>query len=581
METEYSTKTDDEMDDINNEYTLKYGKYLFDDSLPWEERKLVNLVGDQTKDETQQEIKSVCDFILEFLFRSLKELSMIIFLAIYKLQDWGQHGEDRVTISFIRIILNIPNDTQVTWVDALEFDLLVDKYDRLMGFKSGAEYKAWCNSWSLNLLGRIYKISDIDEVNELFKLVGGMDDFFVWGTLNPYGIRVVFGIMEELPLDSNFKVYVMRKELIRSPQMVASVAAEVYEDFSIVRQAAFETIINNKYMDYFNQPLDRNIALLHDYDAIREGFKRLALFHYGISCKEDLKQQLGAFTKTQMVFTAIHEIGHHISYKDFLPEYFYYHHCLCNRMAVGSTLLEALADYAGEGSQKGPMLSFYELSKTNIKIATANLLVYLSDNWFPDSEEPDYYANHSDVLVGTALSFFLPDGTVDFERFGTQIGTLYKFFLARYNSLVDQLISVIKTAEYDFGIKKQNFFQLQERIVEMHQGTNAKPLEELQKTGTYWENLLEFLRQYSAEGWLKYQKILEDETRSVEKSLLDMITDNNGEKYGSLREFIIQKCRECKIIEKPLNADRQRKIRQMTQYEVIDHGKIKTRRKVK
>jgi hypothetical protein len=135
---------------------------------------------------------------------------------------------------------------------------------------------------------------------------------------------------------------------------------------------------------------------------------------------------------------------------------------------------------------------------------------------------------------------------------------------------------VIKNAEYDFGIKKQNFQQLEERIYEMHQGTrNAKPLEELRKISIFWDNVLEYLKNYSVEGWQQYQQVLAEETGIVQEALLNIITNNNGAKYqNSLRKFIVEKAKECGIIEKPSHKVMSRQ-RSAEPYTVIDRGQIK------
>jgi len=122
----------------------------------------------------------------------------------------------------------------------------------------------------------------------------------------------------------------------------------------------------------------------------------------------------------------------------------------------------------------------------------------------------------------------------------------------------------------------------------MHKGTrNEKPIEELRHSSVYWCNAIDLLRKFSQDGWEQYEKTIAEEKIAVEKALLNMITDNNGEKYHNcMREFILAKAAEIDIIEKPSNASRQRKIQQMSKtggnlftqpYTVIDSGRIKIR----
>jgi hypothetical protein len=569
MKTNYSELTNDEMENLHNELTLKYGKYLLDASRPSEEREITKLVAARYKDKTQQnrEIRSVCDFFLEYIYRNMRELSMIIYLAMRKTNNFGPHGEERISISFCRCINDISNDCQVTSFDAIILDLLLDECDRRNGCKSGEEYKAYCNNYSINIFGRQCTAADFNNVvNELFKLLGM--DCFLWATLSsPYGVRVCLGILEEHEIEKN-KIFIMKKELIRSPQLISSIAAEVYRDSTIIRKVAFEIIFRNKWVEYFNQSAsDREIALLHDYSAIREGFKRLALNHYGIFKKEDVRQKKEAFLSDQMFFTICHELGHHIGNKDMRLEHYDFHWVFTNTDSIGSTLEEALADYAPQkDTKKGAILSFLEMARTNIKVAAANVFCYLSDYWFLDEDEDEYYGIRSNVMVGAMISFIKPDGTVDFDRLAAQIERFYIFFHERYGDLIDKLLSVIRNAEYDFEIKKIDYPALEQRIYEMHQGTrNAKPLDELRHSYIFWENAVDFLKKHSVEGWKRYQQVIAEETISVQQALLNMITYGNGEKYNnSLRVFIVEKAKECGIIEPP-NADRLAMTRQMSQ----------------
>jgi flagellar biosynthesis regulator FlbT len=596
METQYSSLTDEEINHMQNEHASQY-KEMLDDSLPFEDRKLDKLVAAKYKDKPHQKrvIKSVCDCFLEYLYRHLRELSIIIYLAMLKLNEFGPHGENMVSISFCRCILNIPNDCQATFIDAMNFELILDEYDRRNGSKSGEEYKSYCNNFSINLFGRNCTAADFDDIaNELFILMG-MEDIFLWGALSsPYGLRVCLGVLEEHEIEKN-KYLVMRKELIRSPQLISSIAAEVFKDSTIIRMVSIEIIFRNKWEEYFNQSaLDRKIALYHDYSAIREGFKKYALLHYGISNKEELEQKREAFINDMILIGVIwHELGHHIGNEDMKQEHYDFHWVFPNADSIGSSLEEALADYAGQkGSKKGPIISFLEMARTNINAATAMVFVYLSDYWFLDDED-EYFGIRSNVMVGTMISFLRPDGTVDFERLGTSIEKLYIFFLERFGNLVDQLLTVIRNAEYDFGVRKLDFQKLEERIFEMHQNTrNAKPLEELRHSSVYWANAVDFLEKYSVEGWKRYQQVLADETINVQRALLNIITENNGEKYNnSLRLFIVEKAKESGIIqklpkvEKPVMSRQVSQMRQLLRkpYTTIDQGnlKIKTRRKAK
>jgi hypothetical protein len=471
------------------------------------------------------------------------------------LNDFGTHGEERVSISFLRSILDIPNNNEVTQSDVDLFHVVLFEYDCRNGFKSGDDYMAYCNHYKINIFGKECTSADFDDVaNELFKLMD-MDSLFIWATLaHPYGIRFAFGLLEEQNIDGN-KILTMKKEFIRSPQLILGIAAEIYKDSTIIRQVALEVIFKNKWEAFFSQSIfERNNALRHAYSSIREGFKKFAMFYSDAANTKEVLKMKDAFIADMLDGVRNHENGHHVANRDMKPEHYDFHWVFPNTDSIGYAIQEALADWARQsGSKKGSFARFLETARTDARRATRNIYAYLSDCWFLDQEDNEYLGILSDVLVGTALSFILADGTVDFERLDAEKDGIYAFFQQRYKELVNKLLAVIKNAEYDFGVKRIDYPALQEKIYQIHKGTrNEKPLEELRHSNFYWDDVVGFLEKYSVDGWKLYQKILAEETVSVEQALLNMVTKGNGEKYNhSLRKYIVERAKETGIIQKP------------------------------
>jgi hypothetical protein len=553
----YSNLTDDEVDKLQAESSQKYGKDLLDSSRQPEERKLKKLVAAKYKKKARQdqEILSVIECFWEYLYRKLKELSLIIYLAMSERNDFGQHGEERVSVSLCRCIMNIPNDHGVSEQDIEKFLEVVFECDRRNGFL-GKEYINYCNNFSIDIFGQRFTSVDFDIVgNEIFRL---MDiDYFIWATLsNPYGIRFAFGILEERFIEGN-RILLMKQEFIRSPQLFLGIAAEVYQNTTIIRQNAIDVIAHNKWLTYFDQSVfEYYYALQHPYSSIREGLKRFALFYADVANTKEAMEKKAEFEEAMLDGIVFHELGHHVSHNDMKPEHYEYHWVFPNASSIGQGMQEELADLAPQnGSKKGAFARFLEIAQTNTKRATRNIYMYLSDNLFIEDDE-EYFGILTDISVSTALSFIDNNGTVNFDRITTEIKNIYKFFQQRFGQLVDRLLIVIKNAEYDCGLKKLDFPALEEKIYQTYKGTrNEKPLEELRHTNTYWENVVGYLKQFSADGWEEYRKVMEEEAESVKRALLELITNGDGGKYNySLREYIVERCKEIGIIKEPPNV---------------------------
>jgi hypothetical protein len=572
--------------------TKKYGGALLDESLPYEERKLDYLIAKEYSDPELQEKEKrrVRDIFLEYVYRNLGETSLIMYLAMAKRNDFAPHGIQRVSIGLTRCFLQIPNDCEVFTFDAAIFEVLLEECDKRNGCLSGDDYMNYCKNFKINILGQLFGAAEFDDVcNKLFKL---MDlDYYIFATLSSsYGVRYALGVLEEQEVDGN-RVLIMRHESMRSGQLILGLVAEIYQDTTIIRQDSIEVVFASKWQRFFDQTTsEREEASKNVFSAIREGFKKYAMVYSGASNTDEVLQLKSVLLSEMLRGIILHEWGHLITHDDFSPEHYDYHWVFPGSDSVGNSLQEALADWAPQrGSKKGPFVSFSEMNKTD---ATRNIYFYLSDNFFvdADADEMEYYSILTDVMVSTAISFLNPiDGTLDLELLNTKKDDMYAFFLQKYSELVNKLLKVVKTSEYDLGIKKLKYTELELKICEMlHQEKRNvnKTFEELKHTPTFYENVLEYLERFSILGWENYQKTLAEESQRIQVELLNLISNNNAAKFNNrLRDFIVQKCFELDIIEQ--NVDRSVIPRQITQkrellsrpFTAIDQGKIKTRRK--
>jgi hypothetical protein len=555
----FSSMTDEKLENLHSQLTTKYGKVLkvlIDDSRPIQERRqalIAQIPGNES--EKKEEINLLREFVKERVFRTLKTWAMIIYLAMEKLADYRPFDEEKVSISFCRNIMNVSPNMAVTDRIFNRFLRKIDKFDEHNGCKSGEEYRELCKTFSLKIFGIDYSDSE-HKINDLFDLLNANYHLLIT-RFKYFGQRFVFSEREELEVEG-IKVWIM-KEYICSPQFILAIAAEVYETTSIIRIKALHVIFKNKWLGYFSQTiLERAIARLHWNTNIGEGFLKFAMHYFGISNIRQAREKKDLVLESILDGTIWHEEGHHKSHDDMSPDNYIFSYVFNNGdYNLGTVLKEMLADWSPqEGTRKGSFSRFLERSKTNPRQTTAEVYMYLSDNLFMSVEEKDDDASwglFTDVAVGSAIYFIDPNGTVNFNRLADEKDKFYSFFLMKHSNLINRLLAVIKSSTYDLGIKKLNFDQLEQRVEEMHKDTsnNAKPLEKLRHESFYWIEIVDFLQQYSIDGWSQYQKILAKEALLLKQEILEMITNGNAKSYNySLRNYIIARCTEIGIIDK-------------------------------
>jgi len=527
MITIFTGKSDNDLQNINNELTKEFRNIFFNDMIPKEEK--LNTIKKQ-----EYKLLKVQYFVKEFVYRKLKELALIQTLAMQKKNDWGVMGEERVMVSFCRNIMNVPSDMEVTYFSADCLHRILNEVDLRYEYKSGDEYIEIIKNWSLEIFGRKYTLDNLSNINkELLELLDANYYVYVVNDRRQYKVEFIFGEMVETQIEEH-KVFLMKEEFIRSPQWVLTIVARVFGDSTVIREEAYKVVFFNKWQRFYAQSkLERRQALRHPNSSIREGLKERALLLYDAASVDDVIKIKDTFIKEMVDGIIFHEYGHHHSYDDMEPIHYASHSSFRQDGNIIHVIPEAFADW------KGAMPRFCELAaKNDVKRASRCYLVYMNDNWFVDEEE-EFLPLMSYVLVGLAISFIETDGSVNFKRLTAEVGKIYSFLLDKFKNVMNELLDVIRNSEYDLGIKQLNFTQLENELFEMYK--QSKKVESLDKLRTYnyfWVNVMEHLKKFSKGGWEQFQAVLKNETVLLEQDILTLVSGKEN-KYKTLREYII------------------------------------------
>jgi hypothetical protein len=344
----------------------------------------------------------------------------------------------------------------------------------------------------------------------------------------------------------------------------------------IIRREACEIIFYNKWQSFFDQSKsERKRALRHINSAIRDGLISHALLNYGVTNKMYLSKIKDEFIRDIEDSIVYHELGHHIAYSDTDPAHnAFSHNKFVKDGRTGHVLSEILADYAPEkDQQKGALARFIELAQTDIKRATGNFYVYMSDNWFLSEDDDDEYMKlMSDVEISLATYFIKPDGSVDFIRIKKEYEQIYIAMLKFNSGLINKLFDVIRKSRFEIGTRQLSYTELVKGILkeirkkkhvnfncpylasklndEYKNNMKVLSLEELPKLETYsqfWAFIMICLEENSKSGWEEYNKVLSEEADLLEQMILNDIIKDKG-KYNSLREYIVKRAKEIGIV---------------------------------
>jgi hypothetical protein len=550
--TYFSDYTDEELRGMNSLLGYVYGKDLSNKDIPKEQRKITALVAANakvSKDKMEWELKWVREVVIESLYRGLRELALIIMVLMTKRREYTANGKENVISSFARTILNILNIQEISHLEVDELMTILRECDNRNGNKSDDEYSDFIKNYTLQILGQTYTISEPSNINNLLELLE-VDDYLWVKSCSLYEIEFIFGRMKKQEIEDDY-LYVMEEEYIRSPQSIIGIASRLFRDSTMIRKEAIEVLSFNKW----ERPFDQSKAHLmyakyHPNTNIAEGLKKRALYFFGTSNKEDFISKKDAFMLDMMKCALYHKNAHQLNRTFIDPVRYALPKYIPEDFEVLGVLDELMADWIPKtGDKKGGDFSeFIELAKKDVKLATRDLYIYMSDTWHTGRDE--LRPLMSNVCVGLAISYINPDGTADFNRMAEEQNQIYKMLLNIYNELIDKLFTVIRNSEYDLEGKKLGYDGLEKEIFEMYKNTSdAVPQQEdLKYKHYYWLKVLGYLQNNSNEEY-KYLNVLTKGAVQLEKMVFEFVFKDDADKYRNpLREYIIQKAQKTGII---------------------------------
>jgi len=561
----YSDITDEALETIHAQYTAKYADALNDEGKSLEERSLETLVKAKVKPEkVEEEIHAVQEFVKEYIYRQLKELAMIIFIAMKKRNDYGDMGEDRVKISFMRNILNIPNNRQVDQFQVFQFNRIIDECDNRHGNKSADEYIQFINNGSLALFEKTYPYHSINLIIQIFDLL--KVSYTICTTFGSYKTHFIFAECETMAYDK-YTVYMFRREYIRSPQKVLSSVAEPYSGGTMVRREALEVIAFNKYQTYLKDYGKYNLFGMEEHinNEIGNAIKKLIFSGFGIDLdsttpveKKNKYERIKDSIIVEMEDGVLwNQIGSILFSENLDPIYVAFRSCLVYDTDGISTIYgSVLFDWLPKkGRIQGAMSRFCEIAEFDPVRATRDVYMYISDNWF--TNEDDFMIRTTNISAGLVIPFINQDASIDFKNMKKEIPVIYDFAFNRLTALCEKLMAIIRKSHYQMGIHKVDYARMEDQLFKMYSNTrNARSLEELRLFSPFWVNIHAYLKMFSPTGYEEFQAVLTSEAFDFESTVLDHISDGKAARYhNSLREYIFTRFLETGIIPKERERD--------------------------
>jgi hypothetical protein len=544
--------TEEQLQKEMTKISQSYRAALTDAALRARLKTILGYLQSKSVADPAKEQKRIALLVHEHIRRQLSDHALLLFLYMEKTDDFGQMGEQRVSISFCRNILDLPASQEVTQEDADRFRELVDAFEKKLNISSVAKIKEHVGQFQLDILGEKLNLFNDKPINQYLEFLGIPFRIFVG---NMKGLTTfIYGNMETKTITGK-DIVIIKKEVVRSPHYVLSIAAGQGSVGVFIRRESCETIFYNKWVSFFSlTPQERQIVNVHPHSGIREGIKEAALKHYQVSSAAELEKIKETFIQEMIEGIFYHEVGHEVGEKDVIP---LEENCIAkSRGVVGDDVIvvlkEAIADWAPAAERlSGPLWHFLQVSKKDKLKATRLIYVYLSDNWFIDADD-EFMGIQTDLLCALILDFIQQDGEIDYTRLEKEFQGVYQFILKRYLGILERMFQILREATYSAGIHRINFDTLEKELYKVYTKDNKQlTMEELRAKTTYWVHLMGLVKSFSQETYNKLEEWIAESAKEVKLAVLEKVTRGELGKYNnSLREYIVQKMAEIGVFKK-------------------------------
>jgi hypothetical protein len=199
----------------------------------------------------------------------------------------------------------------------------------------------------------------------------------------------------------------------------------------------------------------------------------------------------------------------------------------------------------------GPVEYFIQIAgELGRNFSERAIYVYLSDNFFIEDDEPDFYGLMTNVLVGIMLAYIRDDRSVDFVLMSRERSTIYEKAQEFLKIVIDRLMDNIFTSTYKMGSFTVDYQRMDDEFFAIYKRNKDETYtrKDMKDDWTYWDNMICLVRFFSPKGSKRQADILAEEAAKLESFVLNLATwGKPGRYHNSLREFIYRRFEELGI----------------------------------
>ncbi len=539
--------------DLLNKFSKKFGKVIHSKTAQNGSIPLSALLEKGGVKSPEKTILMLRELAESYLTSQVNYYAIVMYHLMDRTGDWTEAGEDRVKLSYTRIMMDVPDDCDVTFTDADQFyqkiNEAIQKYQ--LQSKDIVELQLILHDSVLELFGKIFTSESINQLNSILKMLGSQCRMMLG--LSAKFSSFIFGHCHEQQI-GEYNVYYLQKEFSRTPNNVLFVVAMIEKKNIFIRTAVCRYVFHSKWkpsleMDAF----DMDSLYADPASLISEAIKKAAIAGYTAKGSEVFIDKIDNFLKDMAENILYHELGHDVLETDQIS---FTEKSIVNASSVLSEnvltiLQEVLAEWVDTvHSLSGPIRNMCNtaLLKREAIRAQRMFFIYLSDSWFLDTDTRFMYP-YTYIMMALFLPFIKSPTEIDFIALSMALPAIYLKLTMFYKRVLADFVAIIRKSTFYLENNVVNTFAEYEPRV--YAGIKAADKKEgIEKTaeqleGTFWINIFRVMDVHAKQDCTRFQELLSRSQQEffeiLLKDLLVLETDPNLKIIATLEKYVPEK----------------------------------------
>lgn len=552
--TEIEEITPEQFEATEDALTKRFEKILFHSSVLEKKIPIKTILDKKNIHYTVVELDQLRDNIEIKIMACVEASAIAQYLYMQKEGVWTDAGIDRVKLSFMRLLLDIPVDQEISFQDYSRFESIIEQKAHVYQLDTldDIQLKFLVLFPKFYILGRTIEYTDATVLNRILEIVGSCRRLMI-GEAGIYK-SMIFGQSRSVQFEK-YNVHIFHKEEMRTPNMVHYIVAVIQEEEIGIRREVCQYVFHNKWITMFDQDMfSLEILTTDDVSSISQGIKEKTIKAFGVDSRETFAEKETMFLDEMTENLVFHELAHDVMEEGSMTKS--EELMVGGLSSVSETILSIMTEVLTEWTPRrqnvsGPIRNIVDTAmlRGNKEKATRMTLIYMSDAWFLDTDTEFMYP-YNDIMFTLFMKYIDNEGQIDFVSMHSDLENIFSVLMEMFRDVVADLYVQVKSLSFTESGKFVSFEQFDKDVrgvmALVDKPAQFKEQTEIGKEGNYWLNFFQQLKRRAPDRLEQLLDFLKTKEGLIYQQISKQFLDSNAQKqYGAdLRSYVISRMKE-------------------------------------